>query len=404
LEQAIQLRFAKTLVAATPEVVIEALDRFPTLLSEWAQGQNGIKGELLEGRAGATVMALRAAYRPKHNWALLEGLPETTREQGIDDALAILKGNPSREAILQIGRILGLRWLPVLAAAAAATREGSGVTGARLDHLYKTYERPKKSGGVRIITVPPIWLKRLQRRINDVFLTPLGAHPCAHGFVKGRSIVSNAIGHVGKQIVVGCDIKAAFPSTSWRLVRFALHRDLGDRIGSHAQFLLVDFCCHGGGLPIGAPTSPALLNRVLLVADITLQAEAETREVTYTRYADDLCFSGGPKALELLPVARRVLGSAGLALDPKKTNIFRRGRRQMVTGLVVNDQASTPRRLRRKLRAAVHRMEMGQNPEFYGKPMDTQSLRGRLAFVQMVNPEEAKRLVDRLKAVHDTEP
>jgi hypothetical protein len=179
---------------------------------------------------------------------------------------------------------------------------------------------------------------------------------------------------------------------AWPLVHAALLRDFADQLSAAAIGLIVDLCTARGGLPIGAPTSPALLNRVLLVSDGILTREAARRDCIYTRYADDLTFSGDGRAVEMLGVAKGVLGRIGLSLDPKKTNIFRRGRRQMVTGLVVNEQVSVPRRLRRRLRAAAHRASQGRATEWHGAAQTMEALRGRIAFLAMVHPAEAGRL------------
>ena len=162
--------------------------------------------------------------------------------------------------------------------------------------------------------------------------------------------------------------------------------------------LLLDLVTAEGALPIGAPTSPALLNRVLLRSDEILIELAASHHVQYTRYADDLTFSGGSGAVKMLGHAKRVLGQVGLELDPKKTNIFRRGRRQMVTGLAVNDRVSVPRHLRRELRAAVHAIENGREAHWHGTPLSLASLQGRLAFLAMAHPEEAQALRAKLAA------
>jgi retron-type reverse transcriptase len=167
--------------------------------------------------------------------------------------------------------------------------------------------------------------------------------------------------------------------------------------------LLCDLCTAEGGLPIGAPTSPALLNRVLLKTDEILSAAAQSRGVRYTRYADDLSFSGENGAVQMLGIARRTLAQIGLELDPRKTNVFRRGRRQVVTGLVVNDQVSVPRRIRRRLRAAVHRVEQGQAPHWHGQDQGLDALQGRLAFLKMVNAREGSALIGRLGAARATQ-
>ena len=98
-------------------------------------------------------------------------------------------------------------------------------------------------------------------------------------------------------------------------------------------------------------------------------------------------------------MARRILAQIGLSIDPKKTNIFRRGRRQIVTGLVVNDRVSVPRRLRRRMRAAVHAVEQGKSPKWHDKDESPAALRGRISFLRSINQEEGERLLSRLRAV-----
>jgi hypothetical protein len=302
----------------------------------------------------------------------------------------------SQAAVLELAIAAGTRQLANLARAAALARKVEQ-PGARLDEHYRTYELPKQSGGTRTITIPQPWLKRLQRAIYTQILEPLGAEPAAHGFVPGRSILSNAVVHTGKPVVVNCDISGAFPSVPWWAISAALSRDLGSRFSKAACALLLDSCTFKGGLPIGAPSSPQLLNRVLAPVDVELSNLAEKRGVTYSRYADDLTFSGGDEAVAMLPHARRLLGRLGLRLDTKKTNIYRRGRRQVVTGLAVNERVSVPRRIRRRLRAAVHRLQLGQSATWHGEESDAASVKGRLAFLQLIHPDEARRLRARLE-------
>jgi retron-type reverse transcriptase len=161
--------------------------------------------------------------------------------------------------------------------------------------------------------------------------------------------------------------------------------------------VLADLCSFGGALPTGAPTSPAIANLILRSADAAITKAAEANGITYTRYADDLTFSGESNVLKLLPFVEKVLGQLGYQLDPKKTNIFRRGRRQMVTGLVVNDKPNLPRRIRRRLRAAVHRQSSGEEAHWHGRPMSKDELTGRLSHLQLVQPEEAVALKRKLK-------
>jgi retron-type reverse transcriptase len=274
-------------------------------------------------------------------------------------------------------------------------------SGHKFDRQYHTYTLPKRSGGTRKVSAPSSLLKSAQRSILKHVLTPLGAHSSAYGFVPERSIALNAQQHVGKQVVANCDIQDCFPSVTWQLVLGVLRRDLGKIFSPAAISIVVDLSTAAGVLPIGAPTSPALLNRVLYRTDEILTAAAEARGCTYSRYADDMTFSGDSSAVGLLGIARRTLGQIGLELDPKKNNIYRRGRRQIVTGLVVNTRVSVPRRLRRRLRAAVHAVDRGGVATWHGKPIGDQSLLGRLAHCESVNPERTAPLMRRYRRVRD---
>jgi hypothetical protein len=314
----------------------------------------------------------------------------------IDQAITHLSHTAPGDAVrLELVRALGIEAAPMLYRAVALIR-GDAASGCRLDHAYRRFTLPKRNGGERTLHAPCLPLKISQRRILERLLQPVGAHPAALGFVPGRSIIDNAAPHQGRRIVVNVDVSNCFPSVRWPLVLAALRRHLADRLTPRAIGLLLDLCTAGGGLPIGAPSSPALLNWVLWRSDEILYAAASARGLCYTRYADDLSFSGGEGALQMIGFARRTLDRIGLTLDASKTNIFRRGRRQSVTGLVVNDQVGVPRTIRRKLRAAVHRASLGLETHWDGAFQPGEALLGRVAFVRMVHRDEGGRLLNRL--------
>lgn len=346
--------------------------------------------------AGTAARVLCFRREPKRLKNLAEVSGELRLRKSVALACSLLQETARDRGYLELTVLLGTRNIRRLAAVLAAM-DRDAATGNKLHALYHQYELPKKSGGTRTVSTPDALLKKVQRAILACIVDPLGAHPAAHGFVKGRSIVSNAALHVGSPVVSNCDIARCFPSVRWSLVLGALRRDLGDTLSPAAVSLLVDICTLEGGLPIGAPTSPALLNRVLLKTDELLSAAAEKRGCRYSRYADDLTFSGDHRAVELLGVARRTLAQIGLELDTKKTNIYRRGRRQIVTGLVVNDRVSIPRRLRRRMRAAVHAVEQGKAPTWHGQDEAITSLKGRVAYLRSVNRAEGEKLLRRLQ-------
>ena len=276
--------------------------------------------------------------------------------------------------------------------------------GHAFDHLYRTHSLPKKSGGSRLVTVPDAPLKRLQRRILRNGFDEVFIHPSAHGFKSGCSILTNATPHVGKACVVNVDIESFFPSTRYPLILKACSLLFDGRLSEGACHVVADICSFDGGLPTGAPTSPAIANLVLRSADAAITKAATNNGITYTRYADDLTFSGETKTIKILPFVKRVLTQLGYQLKEKKTNIFRRGRRQMVTGLVVNEKPNLPRRLRRRLRAAVHQSIMGGDPHWQGQPMSSHELLGRLAFLNLVQPAEAMALKQKMTGSTQTQP
>ena len=343
-------------------------------------------------QAWLQVLVLALRRNVKQLKALAGHVPDAVMRQALREAALRLRGTPGKDPVLlELGAHVGLSDLPHLAAAMVAV-EHDAEPGWRVDHCYHQWQLPKNSGGTRTISAPAPSLKRAQRALLDSLLTPLGAHPCAYGFVKGRSIKDNASIHVGREIVVNADVGNCFPSVRWPLVLGALRRDFAGELTAGAIGTILDLCTAEGGLPIGAPTSPALLNRVLLKTDEILEESAQKRGCLYSRYADDITFSGDHGAVKLLGVAKGVLSRIGLNLDPRKTNIFRRGRRQVCTGLVVNEQVSVPRRVRRRLRAAVHRESIEGKSTWHGQPQSTNSLKGRLAFLGMMHPEEAAKL------------
>jgi retron-type reverse transcriptase len=362
----------------------------------WHSGWLTINGSSSD-RTAALVLAARRD--PKRLREVTAGLEAEVFSAALRKAAAYLPATARRDqGFLQLVAALGSHQISYIAAVMSMA-DRNAAAGHKLDGAYRKHLLPKKSGGSRVISAPHPHLKRIQRAVLDHLIQPLGAHDCAFGFVPGRSIGGNALVHVGQPIVTNADVRNCFPSVKWPLVLGVFRRDLGHQLSPGAVSLLVDICTADGGLPIGAPTSPALLNRVLVRTDEVLHAAAQRLDCRYTRYADDLTFSGDHEAVRLLGLAERVLSQIGLALDPKKTNIYRPGRRQIVTGLVVNERVSVPRRLRRRIRAAVHAVELGRNPMWHGKEETFRSLQGRVAFVQSINPLQAMPLAARLKAV-----
>ena len=248
---------------------------------------------------------------------------------------------------------------------------------AGADESYCVY--PLRRGTkVRWIEAPRSILKRIQRDLLDHVLYTLPVTEHAHGFVPGRSIVTNARQHVGRHWVVTLDIKDFFPSITAGQVRAAI-----DGLGWDAECstAVTTLLTRRGRLPQGAPTSPHVANLVARDLDHLLAARAAARGWAYTRYADDLTFSGDSSPDGLVEEVETLLRQHGFRSARRKTRLMPRDQRQEVTGLVVNERVRLPKPQRRRLRAMVYRAQhMG--PELAGlDPV----LHGHLAFAAYVS-------------------
>jgi retron-type reverse transcriptase len=233
----------------------------------------------------------------------------------------------------------------------------------------------------RWIEAPSPALKRIQRRLLSKLLYQLQATDFAHGFVPGRSIVSNAQCHVGRDWLVTLDLKDFFPSVTAAMIEPEL-ASLIPRRSQREQ--LVQLVTRRGHLPQGAPTSPHLANLVARRLDQRLVELSERLGWTYTRYADDLSFSGDTDPGELLPRVEAIVLDEQFRLARQKTRVRSRHQRQVVTGLVVNDRVRLPKPQRRRLRAMLHRARY--DPDLCWDKMATQVMAGHLAFAAFVDP------------------
>jgi len=342
----------------------------------------------------ASLLA-RAAAAPSLARLLAPIISRADLLAALPDARIRLGKRPGLRAALELAILSDLRELPYLRQL-ARTSARKRKSGFRFDSCYRTYQVPKRSGGKRTISVPDASLMRLQRRLLVGAFEPIPLHDAAHGFRRGRGILSNAAAHVGRQLVVNVDIKGFFPSTSHAAVLAACLKVDGGNLSIRGAKLLADICCHRGALPTGAPTSPAIGNLVLRSADAAIATAAARFGITYTRYADDLTFSGDSECKRILPFVSRVIHECGYELDERKTQLYRKGRQQLVTSLVVNDKANLPRSDRRRLRAAVDRRCAGHTVTWQGQPMDDRSLRGRIALLHMIEPTTARKYLERL--------
>ncbi|MEM9195087.1 MAG: reverse transcriptase domain-containing protein [Myxococcota bacterium] len=273
---------------------------------------------------------------------------------------------------------------------------------------YRRYAVPKKTGGERHISAPKPILAQAQRWVFEEILKKVDVSTEAHGFVTGRSTLSNAKAHVGKPIVINLDVKDFFPSIGFRRVK-GLFRALGygeavaitlallstepPRTEAEVDGKVYHVALGDRVLPQGACTSPAITNLICRGLDRDLRGIAERHGYAFTRYADDVTFSGANEAAipKLLAATRHILKRHSFLVHPDKTRVMRRARRQEVTGLVVNDRAGLSRKERRRLRALLHNVARhglaSQNRN--GHPNFPAYLRGHVAYAMAVDPDRA---------------
>lgn len=260
--------------------------------------------------------------------------------------------------------------------------------------FYRRFDIPKRSGGSRAIAAPYESLKECQRWIVENILTRVKSHDAAMAYQIGRSIRTNAEAHArGGSYILGVDIENFFPS-----IRLPRVIDVFLRCGysQDVALVLAKLCCLDDALPQGAPSSPALSNVICRRLDGRLSGLAKRVEAAYTRYADDMTFSGGEEigSRWFLHAVRRILNDCGFALNEEKTRLFTPAMSsQIVTGLnVAEGEIRLPKAFKRALRQELHFMARFGVLSHLGKrkirdPNHLERLAGRLAFWAFVEPD-----------------
>lgn len=227
---------------------------------------------------------------------------------------------------------------------------------------YIQFQIPKKKKGeFRTITAPNAGLKCIQRCINAILLERFEANPAANGFVPGKSIVDNARAHLGQKYIYNIDLKDFFPSVTIGRV-FACLQLQPFSFDKHTASLIADLCCHEGVLPQGAPTSPTLTNIVCSRLDWRLSKLARRYGLRYSRYADDITFSGMSNIFhedgDFVKDLRHFIEKEGFRINEAKTRTNSYYQRQEVTGLTINEKPNVTQRYIKQIRTMLHNWEV----------------------------------------------
>lgn len=280
---------------------------------------------------------------------------------------------------------------------------------------YRYHWKLKRHGKCRLIEAPKFRLREIQRKLLREILNQIPVHDAAHGFRKNRSAQSHAAWHVGKAIVLKMDLEDFFPSIApARLVRILMHVGYPEDVAevltalscNHVPYEVFSSFPHMADgrqkrhaqqlycrphFPQGAPTSPAIANVCAFRMDRRLAGLARSANAVYTRYADDLLFSGDEKFARSINHFRISVAAIaieeGFTINHHKTRVMKRSVRQEAVGLVLNEKLNTRRDEFDRLKAILHRCVLrGPAAVSEGRHADLRThLRGRIQYVAQTN-------------------
>ena len=187
------------------------------------------------------------------------------------------------------------------------------------DSFYRHFTIPKRSGGLRAIDAPYPSLRYVQTWIYKNILSKIPVHGCSHGFVEKRSILSNVKPHLGKRYMLKIDLKDFFPSITINQV-IQVFKSLG--YSSEVAFYLASLCCREKVLPQGSPASPAISNIVAKYLDRRLYRLAKSFGYVYTRYADDIAFSGDVIPTTFIKYVTNIVTDCGFTINKNKVRLY----------------------------------------------------------------------------------
>jgi len=258
--------------------------------------------------------------------------------------------------------------------------------------MYKKFKIRKRSGGKRTIASPQDTLMAIQKTIYNRILLQVNIHPAATGFRKGLSIVNNVKLHLGKDDIIKTDLINFFGTIKQERVMKAF-----ESMGYPSKYsaVLADLCCLNGHLPQGAPTSPALSNIISYEMDKKLTFLSHKYRLAYTRYADDITFSGNDINPDfVLPEIRKIANEEGFKLKQTKTRYINKNKRKLITGISISSgkKLTIPKAKKREIRKNVYFVltkGLAEHQRFIKStdPVYLKRLLCYLSFWKMVEPD-----------------
>lgn len=221
-----------------------------------------------------------------------------------------------------------------------------------IDANYEEIIIHKKTGGLRFLNAPSKTLKSIQKRILKNVLEEKKTSNYTYAYIKGYSIIDNAKPHVDKSKIVKLDIKDFFDNINFNMVYNTCFNETlyPKKLG----MLLANLCTYNNSLPQGAPTSGYISNIVLRSFDEKIGLFCKNNNIEYTRYSDDMTFSGDFNTRKLIRKVNELLYEEGFCLNKKKIVVVNKKTRQQVTGIVVNNKLSIRKSYKKKIRQEIY--------------------------------------------------
>ncbi len=252
---------------------------------------------------------------------------------------------------------------------------------------YRSFKIPKRKGGYRTIESPYPTLKLVQKLILSEFMSEFKIHGNCFSFTKNKNAIHHAKNHLNCDELLTLDIDSFFPSINRQMVFEAL---LENNISTIDAKYISEICTFKNRLPQGACTSPILSNIVFKSIDIRLTRFAKKTGLTYSRYADDLAFSGARIPRNIFRTIEKILYSKSFKLNQSKTKLRTSGAKKIITGVsITSGETKVPKSFKRALRAQIYELEKNKNNLFNMTNFDPsvyEKTLGKINYLLQVEP------------------
>lgn len=272
------------------------------------------------------------------------------------------------------------------------------LTKENAEGRYITFNIPKKDGTKREINAPCMSLKVLQRWVLQNILYKVRVSQYSIGFTKngqGSPLVQCAERHKNNLYILKMDLKEFFPSIK-RCRVYNQFLQLG--YNTYASNLLTNICTLHGNLPQGAVTSPYLANLVCYKMDIRIAGYCNKRDITYTRYADDLAFSCDNRDVlrNIYGMIKKIVEDEGFMVNEKKTKFLTPKVHKEIIGVTVNDGVvKASKEMKKMVRTMIH-FEIVS-----GDYSSNDKIRGYIAYIDSIEKNYRAKVIKYIEKYYD---